>query len=450
LTTVTHPEPATDLAFEEQAIKKAFRRLITFLFILCIFAQLDRANIGFAALSMNKDLRLTATMFGFANTIFYIGYFLCEIPSNMMLAKYGPRRWIARILITWGIASTATMFATNSTSLYGFRLLLGIAEAGFIPGTFLYLTYWFPASYRARATGLFLIAQPVTMAIGSSVSGLILQHGNGFLGLSGWRWLFLIEGAPTIVLGIITYFYLSDSPTKAKWLTEAERFALQRSLLHEQSSLTIHSPGGKPWREVFSRNVILCALIYFGVMAGVNTNVTWTPLIVREVIKAHGLSYVGLFIAIPAICTALVMPFWSAHSDRRMERTWHLVLPLLLAALGWLVVAFVHAPELRMGGLIFCSIGAFVGQAIFWTIPPTVLSPAARPVGLAFISSCGIVAASASPLIIGFLKDLTHTWIASLMCIVVFLVGAAVIVFFVPTKAIPLAAASTAAAGTGR
>ncbi|MGA3128126.1 MAG: MFS transporter [Candidatus Korobacteraceae bacterium] len=441
MTTVTHPELACDLAFEEQVIKKAFRRLITFLFILCIFAQLDRSNIGFAALSMNKDLRLTATMFGFANTIFYIGYFLCEIPSNMLLAKYGPRRWIARILITWGIASTATMFATSSTSLYGFRLLLGIAEAGFIPGTFLFLTYWFPASYRARATGLFLIAQPVTMAIGSSVSGLILQHGSGSWGLSGWRWLFLIEGAPTIILGIITYFYLSDSPAKAKWLTEAEQLALQRRLQREQSSTTSYSPGGKPWREVFSRDVILCALIYFGVMAEVNTNVTWTPQIVREVIKAHGLSYVGLFIAIPAICTVLVMPLWSRHSDHKMERTWHLVLPRGLAAFGWVVVAFVQAPDLRMIGLIFCSVGAFVAQAIFWTIPPHVLSPAGRPVGLAFISSCGVLAASASPLIIGYLKDLTHTWIASLMCIAVFLVAAAVIVFFVPTKANAPAAA---------
>jgi len=390
---------------------------------------------------MNKDLRLTATMFGFANTIFYIGYFLCEIPSNMLLAKYGPRRWIARILITWGIASTATMFATSSTSLYGFRLLLGIAEAGFIPGTFLFLTYWFPASYRARATGLFLIAQPVTMAIGSSVSGLILQHGSGSWGLSGWRWLFLIEGAPTIILGIITYFYLSDSPAKAKWLTEAEQLALQRRLQREQSSTTSYSPGGKPWREVFSRDVILCALIYFGVMAEVNTNVTWTPQIVREVIKAHGLSYVGLFIAIPAICTVLVMPLWSRHSDHKMERTWHLVLPRGLAAFGWVVVAFVQAPDLRMIGLIFCSVGAFVAQAIFWTIPPHVLSPAGRPVGLAFISSCGVLAASASPLIIGYLKDLTHTWIASLMCIAVFLVAAAVIVFFVPTKANAPAAA---------
>jgi len=427
----------SELDREEQVIKRAFRRLIAFLFVLCIFAQLDRSNIGFAALSMNKDLRLTATMFGFANTIFYAGYALCEIPSNIMLTRFGPRRWIARILITWGLASTATMLAVGPNSLYGFRLLLGIAEAGFIPGVFLYLTYWFPASYRARATGLFLIAQPITMALGASASGLILQHANGAMGLAGWRWLFFLEGFPTVILGIITLYYLSDSPAKAKWLSAEEKTALERRLSREQAAVSGHGQK-KAWREVFSRDVILLALTYFGVMAGVNTNVTWAPQITREVIKAHSLSWVGLFVAIPAILTAIALPIWSAHSDRKMERTWHLVTPLILAALGWVMVAFFQPPELRMLGLIFCSVGAFVGQAIFWTIPPHVLSPAARPVGLAFISSCGIVAASCSPLIIGFLKDLTHTWAAGLMFVAAFLVGAAIIVHWVPTNHVPL------------
>ena len=425
---------ASELAREEQAIKRAFRRLISFLFVLCIFAQLDRSNIGFAALSMNKDLRLTATMFGFANTIFYAGYALCEIPSNLMLTRFGPRRWIARILITWGLASTATMLAVGPGSLYTFRLLLGIAEAGFIPGVFLYLTYWFPASYRARATGLFLIAQPVTMALGASASGLILQHANGALGMAGWRWLFLLEGFPTVILGIITFYYLSDSPAKAKWLSAEEKEALARRLAREQAAVPAHGNPKKAWREIFSRNVILLALTYFGVMAGVNTNVTWAPQITREVIKAHSLTWVGLFVAIPAIITAIALPIWSAHSDRKMERTWHLATPLILAAFGWVLVAFFQPPEFRMLGLIFCSVGAFVGQAIFWTIPPHVLSPAARPVGLAFISSCGIVAASCSPLIIGFLRDLTHTWAAGLMFVAAFLVAASIIVQFVPTQ----------------
>lgn len=440
MTTLAQPAISTsELAREDQVIKRAFRRLIAFLFVLCIFAQLDRSNIGFAALSMNKDLRLTATMFGFANTIFYAGYALCEIPSNIMLTKFGPRRWIARILITWGLASSATMLAMGPSSLYGFRLLLGIAEAGFIPGVFLYLTYWFPATYRARATGLFLIAQPITMAVGASASGLILQHANGWMGVAGWRWLFFLEGFPTVILGIITLYYLSDSPAKAKWLSVEEKEALERRLSREQTAVPAHGQK-KAWREVFSRDVILLALTYFGVMAGVNTNVTWAPQIAREVIKAHSLTWVGLFVAIPAILTAIALPIWSAHSDRKMERTWHLVTPLILAALGWVMVAFFLSPELRMIGLIFCSVGAFVGQAIFWTIPPHVLSPAARPVGLAFISSCGIVAASCSPLIIGFLKDLTHTWAAGLMFIAAFLVGGAIIVHLVPTRHAPLAA----------
>jgi ACS family 4-hydroxyphenylacetate permease-like MFS transporter len=439
--TTTAPAPAaisaSELAREEKAIQRAFRRLIAFLFVLCIFAQLDRSNIGFAALSMNKDLRLTATMFGFANTIFYAGYAICEIPSNVMLTKFGPRRWIARILITWGLASTATMLAGGPASLYIYRLGLGIAEAGFIPGVFLYLTYWFPATYRARATGLFLIAQPVTMALGASASGLILQHANGALGLTGWRWLFFLEGFPAVILGIITLYYLSDSPAQAKWLTQEEKAALERRLAREQAAVPAHGHPKKAWREIFSRNVILLALTYFGVMAGVNTNVTWAPQITREVIKAHSLTWVGLFVAIPAILTAIALPIWSAHSDRKMERTWHLVAPLVLAALGWVMVAFFQPPEARMLGLVFCSVGAFVAQAIFWTIPPQVLSPAARPVGLAFISSCGIVAASCSPLIIGFLRDLTRTWVAGLMFIAAFLVAAAIIVQLVPARHLP-------------
>jgi len=427
--------PNNDLLLEEQAIKRAFRRLVVFLFVLCMFAQLDRSNIAFAALSMNKDLKLTATMFGFANTIFYAGYLLCEIPSNMMLAKLGPRKWISRILVTWGIASTLTMFAAGTSSLYGIRLVLGIAEAGFMPGVFLYLTYWFPASYRARATGLFLVAQPVTMAVGSQISGLILDHMNGIWGMKAWQWLFLLEGAPAALLGIVTYYYLTNRPAEAKWLDDAEKSALRRRLEREQGSAPMRADGHKVWREISSRNVILLGLTYFGLVAGINTNVTWTPQIVREVIKVHSsFSYVGLLTAIPALCTVLAMPIWSSHSDKRMERKWHLVLPLLLAAFGWLLVAFIKVPEIRMLGLIFGSTGAYGAQVIFWTIPPNQLSITARPVGLAAINVCGIAASSLSPLIIGFFRDLTHSWVVSLMFVVLVLVAAALLIFQIPTK----------------
>jgi ACS family 4-hydroxyphenylacetate permease-like MFS transporter len=394
---------------------------------------------------MNKELKLTATMFGLANTIFYAGYALCEIPSNMLLNKFGARKWIARILISWGIASTATMFAVGATSLYVIRLLVGIAEAGFLPGVLLYLTFWFPSAYRARATAMFLIAQPVTIAMGASLSGVILDHAHGWLGLDSWRWLFLIEGLPSVLLGFITYFYLSDGPAKAKWLSDVEKAALQRSLQRgEEGSQAAHSPSTSPWVGVFSRNVMILSLIYFCLIVGLNANATWTPQIIREVLKTHSFSYVGLFTAIPAICALILMPVWSARSDKHMERTWHFALPILVAALGWLLVAMLKMPELRMAGFVLCCAGVYTGQVIFWAVAPNTLSTVARPIGIAWVNTCGIISASVSPLLFGFLRDLTNSWFASLLFVALMLTIAAVLIFLIPAGGKPAAASSTA------
>jgi ACS family 4-hydroxyphenylacetate permease-like MFS transporter len=401
----------------DEIVRKVSRRLIPFLAILYAFSYLDRINISFGALSMNKDLHLSATAFGIANSVFYAGYFLCEIPSNLMLAKFGARIWIPRIMITWGIASAATMLAWGPTSLYAIRLLVGIAEAGFVPGILLYLTYWFPPSHRGRATAVFMVAQPITMAVGASISGVILDRVT-FLGLAGWRWLFLIEGLPSAILGVIAYFYLTDRPAHAKWLNDVEKSALERSL--EQAK-----PGSIPWSEVLSRKIILLSLAYFGLTMTLNTNATWVPQIVREVAARHSLSYVGLVTALPALCAALAMPIWSAHSDRRMERIWHIVIPMALAAAGWLMVALLGSPIPRLIGLIFCSAGAFTAMSVFWTLPPMHLSPAARPAGIALINSCGILASATSPLLVGALKDFTHSFVVSLIFVAAVLAAAA-------------------------
>lgn len=427
-----------DLAVEERAVQKAFRRIVAFLFILFVFSFLDRTNIGLAALSMNKDLKLTATMYGFATTIFYAGYALCEIPSNVLLTRFGARKWISRILITWGIASTSTMFTRNATSLYIVRLLVGIAEAGFLPGILLYLTFWFSPAYRARAIGMFMMAQPATIALGASISGIILQHAHGWFGLAGWRWLFLIEGLPSVILGVVTYNYLSDSPAMAKWLTDEERSALLRRLEQEENkSPACQSVSSTPWQEVFSWNVIILSLCYFCMVVGLNANATWTPQIVREVLKTHNFAYVGVVTAIPAMFALISMPLWGAHSDRQMERSWHFALPVFLSALGWVAVAVLRAPELRMAGLTLSVAGVFAGQVIFWTVPPNVLSLRGRPVGIAWINTCGIVSASISPLLFGYLKDLTNGWFASLMFTAGMLVIAAVLVFLVSVNRKP-------------
>lgn len=413
---------------ELRAIKKVSRRLIWFLVILYVFSYLDRINIGFASLSMNRALGLTATQFGMANTIFYLGYILCEIPSNLMLARYGARIWLPRILITWGIASAATMFAASAGSLYSIRAVVGLAEGGFLPGVLLYLTLWFPQAYRARTNALFMIAQPLTIAVGSPLSGLILDR-HSALGMTAWRWLFVLEGLPSAILGVVAYFYLTDRPRDATWLTADEKDALARSLdpSPERGVRT-------PWREMLSRDVVLLSVAYFGLVMTLNTIVTWTPQIVREMRVEHSFSSVGLLTALPALIAALCMPLWSAHSDRTRERAWHIVAPMICAALGWSFVASFALPDLRMLGLVLCSAGGFTAMSVLWAVPPLLLSQSARPAGIAFISSCGILASMATPLLIGFLRDLTHSFVAGLYFLTFMLIAACGLVLSIARK----------------
>jgi ACS family 4-hydroxyphenylacetate permease-like MFS transporter len=409
---------------QQRAIKKVSRRLIWFLVILYGFSYLDRINIGFASLSMNRDLRLTATQFGLANTIFYLGYILCEIPSNLMMARYGARIWLPRILITWGLASAATMFSTGAASLYSIRAVVGLAEGGFLPGVLLYLTLWFPQAHRAKANALFMIAQPLTIALGAPLSGLILDR-HSALGMAAWRWLFLVEGLPSAILGIAAYFYLTDKPRDAKWLTADEKDALSQSIgpPPERGQKT-------PWREILSRSVVLLSVAYFGLVMTLNTIVTWTPQIVKEMRAEHSFSSVGLLTALPALIAAACMPLWSTHSDRRKERAWHIVAPMLLAAVGWMFVASFSLPDLRMVGLVFCSAGGFTAMSVLWAVPPRLLSPAGRPVGIAFISSCGILASMATPLLIGYLRDWTHNFVAGLFFLAAMLFASSALVLF--------------------
>jgi ACS family 4-hydroxyphenylacetate permease-like MFS transporter len=412
---------------EQRAVRKVSKRLLWFLVILYGFSYLDRINIGFVAFNMSHDLRLTSTQFGAANTIFYLGYILCEIPSNLMLARFGARVWLSRIMITWGIASAATMFATDAHSLYAIRFVVGLTEGGFLPGVLLYLTLWFPKTNRARANALFMIAQPLTIATGAFASEMILSGWHNHL-VEPWRIMFLFEGLPSTILGIIAYFYLTDKPADAKWLTAEEKESLARDLDTPRPNQPT------PWREILSSNVILICLAYFGLVMTLNTIVTWTPTIVRSV-KIPGFEHVGVLTAFPALLAALCMPLWSAHSDRTRERAWHIVTPMLLAALGWLLVALFTLPGVRMAGLTFCVVGGFSAMSVLWTVPQAFLSPAARPAGIAFVSSCGILASMATPLLIGYLRDLTHNFVAGLLFLAFALIGASGLVLFTVRQA---------------
>jgi len=430
MTTLSVAGAMPDQTSRDAVIKKVWWRLIPFLFVLYIFNYLDRINIGFAALSMNKDLLLTATTFGLANSIFYIGYVACEIPSNLLMVRYGARIWIARILISWGLASAATMFVVGANSLYIVRFLVGVLEAGFVPGVLLYLTYWIPNSHRARANGYLMMAQPVAMALGAGVSGLILDNLNGALGLQGWRWLFLLEGLPAVLLGVIAYRYLTDKPKDAAWLQESEKNTVT-SLLADDQPAAGRQPKGSVWKQVTEPRILLLALAYFCLVNTINANATWIPTIVREVLKAYSLSQVGFVTAIPAVCALILMPLWTRSSDRMQERVWHVIAALGMAAAGWLLVIFFPEPELRLVGLIFTVSGAFCAMCTFWTLPQSLLSESARPAGIGLISAVGLLGSAVSPAVIGFLRDLTGNFSAGLFYVTALLAVCIVLILIV-------------------
>jgi ACS family 4-hydroxyphenylacetate permease-like MFS transporter len=426
---------ATEFSADEDAVvRKVYRRLVWFLILLFICSYLDRINISFAALAMNKDLNLTATMFGLASSIFYVAYIAAEIPSNMMMPRFGARIWIPRIMITWGLASAATMFATGPYSLYALRALTGLAEAGFMPGILLYLTYWFPSSYRARATAFFIMAQPITIMFGSSLSGWILDM-HGFLGLAGWKWLFLLEGLPAVILGIVAYFYLADRPETAKWLSPREQAVLLKALARDEATTQeAHSAGsrGGILRELLSPPVLLLAFTYLGLVVSLITNSTWVPQIVHAVVPGGSFATIGLIAAIPPLAAILTMSFWGKDSDRRQERRWHVVLPMSLAALGWLCVALLDSPTGRLAGLVFCAVGTFAAQGIFWTLPATFLSTEARPIGIAMINTIGMLGTAIGPVVVGALKDYTGTFTVALVFVAGCILLGAVCVFGIP------------------
>ncbi|WMY75575.1 4-hydroxyphenylacetate permease [Buttiauxella selenatireducens] len=441
---VLAPTSPTDIPLDprqQAVIKKLFRRLIIFLFVLFVFSYLDRINIGFAGLTMGKDLGLTSTMFGLATTLFYVMYVICGVPSNIMLSIVGARRWIAVLMVVWGIASTATMFATGPGSLYVLRMLVGIAEAGFLPGLLLYLTFWFPAQYRARANALFMIAMPVTMALGSLASGYILNM-DGLLNLKGWQWLFLLEGFPSVILGLVVWFWLDDSPSKAKWLTDDDKACLNEMLeadrlniIKTQQSANVGlTPQRSMLRELFTPVIMLYTLAYFCLTNTLSALSVWTPLILRSFNQESNNITIGLLSAIPQICTIVGMIWWSKRSDRFNERKIHTLLPYLFAAAGWILTASSTNPMLQFTGIVMASAGAFAAMVIFWTTPDQSISLQARALGIAVINATGMTGAALGPLLMGWMKDVTGNFNAGIYMVAGFLVLGAIVISLIPMK----------------
>ncbi|MBX7200180.1 MAG: MFS transporter [Rhodospirillaceae bacterium] len=425
-----------DSPAEASAVRKVFARIAIACAVIYVVAYLDRINVGFAALAMNKDLGLSATAFGIASTTLFLMYSAFEVPSSMLLLRMGMRLWLARIMITWGLASMATMFAEGPYSLYALRALVGIAEAGLMPGVLFYISLWFPLAHRARANSIFLASLPLSIVIGGPISGALLEM-DGFLGLAGWRWLFLLEGAPAIILGICVLIWLPDRPAEAKWLSDEEKLALQARLDRENAAGP--ASHGSAWKEIVRPQVVLLALAFFGVLASASTLGVWTPQIVNEVVGGARPLVIGFLTAIPPLIAVVFMQWASKRSDRTKERIGHLMAVMAVAAVGWAMVVVMPVPTLKLAGLSLSASGVYAAMAIFWAAVTQVLGDRNRAVGMAAIQSVAILASVVSPLIMGILRDATHNFYAGIWYAAVLLVVGiglfAVAVRWAPAKA---------------
>ena len=353
---------------------------------------------------MNADLGISPYIYGWGAGIFFIGYFLFEVPSNLALARFGARVWIARIMITWGLISVATAFVKGPGSFLVLRFLLGLAEAGFFPGIVLFLTYWYPARERARVLAFFYLGIPLANIVGAPISSLLLNL-NGLGGLHGWQWLFIMEGLPAIVLAFAALGYLTDRPEKAMWLTAEERKTLSE-IMEADRNLSERVLGHVTLREVFSHpRVLLLALVYFPTAMGLYGLGFWLP----QIVKRFGVSNmtVGLLAAIPYLLAAVVQVYWCRHSDVAGERRWHFAIPCLLMAGGFTMSALSPWHYVSFLGLIFGAIGIMCAQPTFWTMPSAILTGAAAAGGIAIINSIGNLGGFVGPYIIGWVADTT-------------------------------------------
>jgi ACS family tartrate transporter-like MFS transporter len=396
---------------EARTIAKVSARLVPFLIVCYFVAYLDRVNVSFAALTMNKDLGLSASAFGFGAGIFFLAYFLFEVPSNLFLERVGARKWIARIMFTWGVLSGGMAFIGGETSFYVVRVLLGIAEAGFFPGIIFYLTLWFPAVYRARIVGYFMAAIPLSTVIGAPVSGLLLAL-DGFLGLKGWQWLFVLEATPALILSVVVFFYLTDRPADATWLEPDERAWLVARL--EDERLQRETVRRYSVRDaLLNPKVLALSLVYFGAVA---TNYGLS-FFLPQIVKAFGISdfQAGLVAALPYVVGLVSIVVWGRRSDRKLERRFHLAFPLFVASAGIGISTALDDPTMKMVALSVAGFGIFGCLPVFWTFPAAFLSGAAAAGGIALINSIGNLAGFAGPYAMGSIKDMTGSYTGGLL-----------------------------------
>jgi len=433
-TATTAALPAHAVSKEDSVYARVSRRIVPLIMLCYVVAYLDRVNVGFAKLQMSQALNFSETVYGLGAGIFFIGYFLFEVPSNLLMNKIGARIWIARIMITWGLISGAFAFVQTPTQFYVMRFLLGLAEAGFYPGIILYLTYWYPSHRRARIVALFMAAIPISGIFGNPLSGWIMSafHGTGVGGgWQGWQWMFMIEAIPAVLVGLLVLWKFDDSIRKAKWLSEDDKQLLEANIAADNKGKTEHPGIGKVFSDP---RVWMMSLIYFAFVMGQYGLTFWMPTLVKNA-GVKDTFMVGLLSAIPYVCAAITMVLIGRSADARRERRWHLVVPALMGAVGFAVVATAgNNVTLSIVFLSLAAAGVLTCAPLFWSLPTAFLQGTAAAAGIAAINSVGNLAGFVSPYMIGALKDMTGSTATGMYALAGVLVLGCIAVLRTPPK----------------
>jgi D-galactonate transporter len=421
--------------FEKATYRKVTLRIIPFLILCFIIAYVDRVNVGFAKLGMQKDLGMSDAVYGMGAGIFFIGYFFFEVPSNIALQRFGARKWIAPIMIIWGFISSCTMFTRNAAYFYIIRFILGLFEAGFFPGVILYLTFWYSSRHRAKMVAAFMTAIALSGVIGGPISGWILSNISGMYGLKGWQWLFLLEGIPSVIVGLLVYYVLDDNPSKAKWLTMDEKNLLIQRLAEDEEIKKAQGYSHHTLKDIFkSLPAWLFCLVYFGIVMGVYGIGFWLPQIIQDSITKNAWK-IGLISVVPWTCGAISMVWNGHHSDVTGERRWHIALAAIIGSLAFAAsgIPGISGPAAIIA-LSFATAGVMSALSSFWALPTSILSGTAAAAGIAWINSIGNLAGYVSPYIVGTIRDTTHNMWYALLVLAAFCLMSALIVLYMPQK----------------
>ena len=415
----------TPSEFERATMSRVTWRLLPFLLLLYIISWLDRVNVGFAKLQMNADLGMSDTAYSFGAGIFFVGYALCEIPSNLLVVRFGARVWIARIMITWGAISVCMVFVQGESSFYVLRFMLGVAEAGFLPGIIYYLSHWFPRMHRAKAVSWFMIGIPLSLIFGGPLSGWLMEYLDEVMGLHGWQWMFVVEGLPAVVLGFVVLGFLTEKPSDARWLTTEQRTWLSELIASEHQEA--HSRHGVKLRAALMHPTVwLLAVVMFCCQTGSYGLSFWVPSIVKN-LTGYSEFMVGMLTAIPYIAAALAMVLVGYNSDRSGERFLHVAIPSMFGAAGFLAVGYMQSPILAIAALSIAAAGDYCTRGPFWALPGKFLAGSAAAGSIALINAMGAAGGFFGPQAVGWLKDETGGFLAPMILLALVLIIGAIL-----------------------